>query len=243
MNSYSEEFFDHITPASEASAEILVPAFMELFAPKVVVDIGCGQGAWAGVFEGAGAEVLGVDGDYVRRDELTIPSDQFQSHDLTQPLVLDRRFDLAVSLEVGEHLPASSAATFVESIVNAAPIVVFSAAVPCQGGTSHLNEQWPKYWADLFAAHDYDCYDILRWRFWNDERIAWYYRQNMLVFAHREMNLQVPALRDSETTETPNAVVHPIRWLQRVGHPKRKPTVTQAARALAGAIRRFILPR
>ena len=129
------------------------------------------------------AEVAGVDGEWVDRDELEVPADTFRQADLAAPLDLDRRYDLAISLEVAEHLPEEAAAGFVASLVGAAPVVAFSAAIPTRAVRGHLNEQWPAYWAEHFAQHGDEAVDALRPLLWDDERVAWWYAQNLVIYA------------------------------------------------------------
>ena len=97
-----------------------------------------------------------------------IAREKFLGTDLTQPINLNRRFDLVVSLEVAEHLPSEAAANFVETLTKHGSIILFSAAVPGQVGTNHQNEQWPRYWDGLFAVHGCRCVDCLRGLLWND---------------------------------------------------------------------------
>jgi SAM-dependent methyltransferase len=124
----------------------VVPTVLRLVQPEPVVDVGCGDGAWLSVFRELGVNHrFGLDGDYVDRRLLQIPQDQFSATDLSLPFRLPCTFDLAVSLEVAEHLPPQSAEDFVDSLTRLAPVVLFSAAIPLQGGTHHLNEQWPDY--------------------------------------------------------------------------------------------------
>jgi hypothetical protein len=85
-----------------------------------------------------------VDGAYVQPALLAIPQEQFLAHDLTLPLHAGRTFDLALSLELAEHLPPECAGVLVDSLARLAPAVVFSAAVPFQGGVGHVNERWPE---------------------------------------------------------------------------------------------------
>src|SRR6185436_10775009 len=95
---------------ARSSAQVIIPLVMELLPVQSVVDLGCGIGTWLSVFRERGAcDFLGIDGDYVEIDQLEIPRECFWPHDLRQPLNLERRFDLAVSLEVAEHLPAEAA--------------------------------------------------------------------------------------------------------------------------------------
>jgi cyclopropane fatty-acyl-phospholipid synthase-like methyltransferase len=153
---------------------------------RSVIDVGCGQGTWLAVFREHGLEdVWGVDGDHVDRGQLEIPAEQFQAADLTHPLTVNRRFDLVVSLEVAEHLPAGCADDFIESLTRLGPAVLFSAAIPYQGGACHVNEQWPSYWTKRFQDRGYEPVDCLRRHVWEDARVEWWYAQNVLLYAER----------------------------------------------------------
>jgi len=207
---YTDRFFDSIRGTSHPSAEAIVPRLIDLFQPQSVVDIGCGEGAWLDVFRKLGTEqFLGLDGAYVELDRLLIPKDAFRAVDLAKPFLLDRQFDLAISLEVAEHLPADSAEAFVASLTKCAPFIAFSAAIPGQGGTDHVNEQWPAYWAKLFKTHGFDCYDILRPTLWGDDVISFWYRQNILIFASGDAIDANPELQASAPTAQPASLVHP----------------------------------
>ena len=83
-------------------------------------------------------------------------------------------------------MPPERGERFVADLVALAPVVLFSAAIPGQGGTDHINEQWQDYWARLFAKHDYVALDFLRLKFWNDSRIEWWYRQNIILYVRRD---------------------------------------------------------
>jgi hypothetical protein len=117
--------------------------------------------------------------------------------DLRHRISLARSFDLAISLEVAEHLPESRAESFVEDLTRLAPMVLFSAAIPGQGGRDHVNEQWQTYWAAMFSQHDYTLCDFLRPKIWNNRRIAYWYRQNILLFCNRRSLETFPELEHS----------------------------------------------
>lgn len=209
---YTADYFRRLEGGTRQSARVVVPLVLEMLRPRSVVDVGCGVGTWLTVFRELGVDdCLGVDGDYVDPGMLEIPVANFHSWDLRKPLRLDRRFDLVVSLEVAEHLPAECAQAFVESLSLLGPAILFSAAIPLQGGTGHENEQWPDYWADLFSAHDFVAVDCLRPRVWKNEAVQWWYSQNLLVFIRRDRLDDYPSLaRQHDPAALPAlSVVHP----------------------------------
>jgi GT2 family glycosyltransferase/SAM-dependent methyltransferase len=192
---YTPEFFKTALGTSYASAQRIVPLVLAIVPARSVLDVGCGTGHFLRAFREAGvSDISGIDGDHVPRDQLVIEPDHFVTCDLSQGFDLKRRYDLVVSLEVAEHLPPGSAESFVASLVRHGSVVVFSAAIPFQGGTAHLNEQWPRYWAELFARHGYLAYDALRPAIWRDGQVAWWHRQNALLFADTRARSAYPAL-------------------------------------------------
>lgn len=203
---YDDNFHSSHRDVSNWSAQVVIPMIQELVEPKSVLDVGCGIGSWASVWHSRGVDVTGVDGEYVNQDLLEIPRDRFIPHDLAAPLNLGRKFDLVTSFEVAEHLPDTSAESFVQSLIrHSTGVIVFSAAVPKQGGTGHINEQWPSYWARFFENNGYRAYDPFRAKIWHNNQVAWWYRQNILIFAEagHSIEAKLPALSG------PLDVVHP----------------------------------
>lgn len=161
-----------------------------------VLDAGCGRGDFLRAFLDAGVtDVLGLDGDYVPRDQLLIDASAFRATDLAAAFAVGRRYDLVVSVEVAEHLPASAAETFVGSLTRHGSVALFSAAIPHQPGVGHINGQWPSYWARIFARHGYKPYDVIRPAIWHDQDVAWWYRQNLLLYATDDAAAAMPELR------------------------------------------------
>jgi SAM-dependent methyltransferase len=212
---YDRRFFDDQKRQGQRSAREIVPIVLKMVQPRSVVDVGCGVGAWLSVFKEHGiSDVLGIDGGWVRQYG-QLPDSEFVERDLAQPLLLDRTFDLVVSLEVAEHLPPGAAANFVASLVRLGSNVLFSAAAPLQGGTQHLNEQWPDYWADLFGSHGYQALDLLRPLIWNNRQVEWYYAQNMLLFVSRQSADSIRVTVDSQLKVAPLALIHPRNYLEK----------------------------
>ena len=182
---YDNAFFSSLNRTSLGSARIVVPILVGLLHPESVLDVGCGQGAWLRTFQEEGVKVIrGIDGDYVDRSRLLIDSNTFSAFDLTIPLRIEGYYDLAVCLEVAEHIPAKHGRQLIQTLTAAAPVVLFSAAIPGQPGTSHINAQLPGYWRALFAERNFSMFDPIRPLIREDRRVAWWFRQNLLLFAN-----------------------------------------------------------
>jgi SAM-dependent methyltransferase len=187
------------------AAEEVVPFVMECYRPESVIDVGCGTGSWLSVFEDHGCRILGLEGEAVADGLLDIPRACFQVVDLEADVPPPGRFDLAICLEVAEHLTEPAGQRLVGMLTDAADVVLFSAAVPGQGGDNHLNERWPDYWQDLFEARGFACDDGIRWEFWQNDAVDWWYRQNMFI-----------ARRSSEKTPRLTRVTHPMLLAKKV---------------------------
>ena len=208
---YTQNFYESLREGSRCSAQEVVPLVMELTQANSLVDVGCGLGTWLSAFQDAGIEdYLGIDGEYVDVNMLEIEPSKFLCFDLKQPLEVERKFDLVVSLEVAEHLPRESAEIFIHSLTNLGNIVLFSAAIPFQGGLNHLNEQWLEYWAEIFAKYGYVAIDCLRRKIWNNEKVEAWYAQNLLIFVKETCLGEYPLLaREFQPGEHNLAMVHP----------------------------------
>jgi SAM-dependent methyltransferase len=182
---YSHDFYDYIDSGSRASARTVASLMLQQLKIGSLLDVGSGHGAWAAEWLKAGvSDVVAVDGQYVDVAQLAIPVQSFVSHDLALPLDLKRRFDLVQSLEVAEHLSAEHAGDFVDSLVRHGNVVLFSAAVPNQGGEHHVNEQPPEYWRRLFAARGFEVFDWLRPQIAVNREVKAWYRFNSFIYAN-----------------------------------------------------------
>lgn len=189
----------HNTRAAEAFAPLFIK---EVGLPGSVVDVGCGTGTWLSVFKEQGVKtVFGIDGNNVDLNQLHIDRSEFAAYDLTEPIRLDKRFELAICLEVAEHLPEVSADALVSTLCDLSDKILFSAAMPYQGGQNHLNEQFFDYWKIKFNQKGYLSRDLFRPKIWNDSRIDCWYRQNMFFLEKVQEN--------PVTQEKINAYYHP----------------------------------
>lgn len=199
---YDKGFYETSRDGMKNSAEALVPELMKLLGfPRTVLDVGCGEGWWAAEFVKYDCDVTGIDGDWHGIHQL---GDRFIPHNLGTPLPpMRHKFDLVVCFEVAEHLRPARARSFISELCSLADsYVAFSAAIPGQGGTGHVNEQWPDYWARLFNEHGFEVNSEFRFTIWNDDRIENWYRQNLLIAYPSETISKPPPLR----------VVHPVLY-------------------------------
>ncbi len=164
------------------AAQAFVPYLFEFITPTSVLDVGCGTGTWLYVLNKLGVEkIVGIDGEYVNINQLHISPTNFIGADLCKEINLQTKFDLVVSLEVAEHLPETASNNFVNTLTNHSDVILFSAALPSQGGQNHLNEQKFSYWVEKFAVKGYIFVDAFRNRIWNEDSIDWWYRQNAFL--------------------------------------------------------------
>ena len=70
--------------------------------------------------------------------------------------------------------------------------MLFSAAVPGQGGENHVNERPLGYWRAMFRDRGYIAVDYLRPLIVNDSAIARWYRCNIMLYVEDEVVTSLP---------------------------------------------------
>jgi SAM-dependent methyltransferase len=220
VSRYEGQFYSDRHGRTEHAAETILSLVLSRSPGiKSAVDVGCGVGTWLNVCERHGVDrIQGYDGPWVDREELVIPQERFSPQNLEEEIPSAQRFDLVISLEVAEHLPAEKAEHFVRQLTKLGDRVLFSAAIPGQGGVGHLNEQWPEYWTEKFGAHGFVPVDVIRHQIWTDTKIPVHYRQNTLIFEKTDARLPVEA-EASPSPGLPLALVHPEVYLEAVEPP------------------------
>ncbi|MCA6441376.1 MAG: methyltransferase domain-containing protein [Sediminibacterium sp.] len=198
--------------------QIIVPIIMNYFSPSSVIDIGCGTGNFLAEFKKFGVkDVLGVDGDIhsssLRMDNLT--EEQFLQQDLNKQFKINKKFDIALCLEVGEHVSKESSEDLVLSLINASDIIIFSAAIPLQGGQYHINEQWQSYWSAKFEKHKFKPIDLIRPLIWKNPEIKYWYKQNIIVYVSYDYT---STKLSTDTPITYVDIVHPDNYASQVNY-------------------------
>ncbi|MCC5931175.1 MAG: class I SAM-dependent methyltransferase [Cyclobacteriaceae bacterium] len=207
MFEYPEEVYN------KRSAKIIFPILIDnLFNFKSIVDFGCGNGSWISAYKeiDRNADILGIDVENYTSNHL-IGHHEYIRSDLTKKIALNKTFDLVISLETAEHIDEEYSQIFINNLVSHGELILFSAAIPGQGGINHVNEQWHSYWFEIFKKYGFECYDF-RSIIWDNSQIDFWYRQNLLIYSKRKLNL--PVLNSSMID-----VIHPEMWLYKKHYP------------------------
>ncbi|MER9303311.1 class I SAM-dependent methyltransferase [Mesorhizobium sp. M0293] len=224
-------------------AETVLRPLISLLRPKSVVDFGTATGSWLAASKRLGVQKIGgIDGPWVPAEQRLIAPHEFTEANFEEELPDLGRFDLAISAEVLEHISGPASLRAVEWLCRSAPAVLFSAAIPFQGGMHHINEQWQSHWANAFETYGFKAYDIIRPVIWTDTSIPVYYRQNLILLADDETARNhglvpvAPAFLDR---------VHPEEYFSKLTKLKRRTITGRIKWLLAGMHRpeRSTLPR
>ena len=239
---YDARFYEGHVATSLLSARIYLRYLWQFTQAESVLDVGCGRGAWLKACHELGSQtLLGYDGDWNSQSQMIDDSVKFHGIDLNQPFSVPQKVDLAISLEVAEHLSPSIAPQFVRCLADASDTVLFSAAYTRQGGTNHINEQPHSYWAHLFAERDFVPFDLFRPVFWGNKDVCFWYRQNTFLYCRRGSTASdrieahgFKAIADPSFMDC----VHPDLFDLRNDDPGFKGHVTDLAPSLWRAIKR-----
>ena len=212
------------TDSSVAAAKIL-RYVVEIFSPESCLDLGAGAGNWTKCAMSLGiTDFRAVDGPWTDVSQLRVDRDYFLSHDLSQGLDLNRKFDLAISLEAAQYMSPEGGVTLVRTATDHANVILFSSAVPFQGG-NNVTERWQSYWSQLFEDRGFQSFDLIRPRFWRDRSIAYYYRQNTLIYVNTNdaKALKAASLARSEQfNATVLDLIHPEKWEMLIAGSRRE---------------------
>lgn len=234
---YDPRFFEAQMSGAVASARRILGLVWQARQFQSVVDVGAGAGGWARTAVELGAQrVVAIDGPWTRK-YYSDASIEFREVDLRNEAPGSGRFDLAICVEVLEHLPEARGLELVKWLAESADVILFSAAIPLQGGVGHINEQWPDYWCGAFERYGMSPLDIVRPSVWEDPHVEMWYAQNCMVFTNEKSRTK---FQFAERSAMPARLVHPRSWLSRSSFYENASAATliklAIKRAIAGRI-------
>jgi SAM-dependent methyltransferase len=237
QHTYDSAFMAYAAESSATAARLVTQRLQPLLTFDSVLDIGCAYCTWLKHWHDQGvATVFGVDGEYVDQSRIEVDPACFKASDLSKALNLGRRYDLVMSLEVGEHIPPQCATTFADTIAShAARCILFSAAPPGQGGEYHVNEQPYEYWRRQFARHGFDAYDCVRPIIADTPSISYWYRYNTFLYVRREFADRLP--EELKSTFVPSGTR--LADISPISFKVRKAIVRQLPSSLQNSIARL----
>jgi hypothetical protein len=122
-------------------------------------------------------------------------------------------------------------------MTDSANLILFSAAIPGQGGYGHINERLHDHWHDKFKKYNFVKHDIIRPLLISDARIPFYLRQNLFLYAksdtHSELSDIAEICEDIELIATDH-----LKALYRTDRIDLRTIVKALPNALIRSIRR-----
>ena len=176
VNKYTPAYYKRISEGSAKSAKEVFNALSEIGVnPKSVLDVGCGIGAW----KQGGIDWYGI--DYNIPKDALFDGVKYVECNLSEAKEFTYNADMAICLEVAEHLPIERAEWLVNILCKSSDIILFSAAIPYQGGSGHINEQWQTWWEKLFNDNVFGAAKIQP-NIRGNKNIEMWYRQNIILY-------------------------------------------------------------
>lgn len=188
MEQSSYKFKNSILRTYNAAQKIAPIISESIGIPKSIVDLGGGAGAFLKAFKELGTkEVVCIDHPSIKTEDLLINQDEFIPCNLNKQLPSPIKSELAISTEFAEHVSQARSKSIVDFLTNCSDIILFSSAIPGQGGIEHINEQRPSFWRNLFQARGYEQVDNIRQKIIFDRSIPFWFRQNLFLYVNQKL--------------------------------------------------------
>lgn len=184
---YDDQYYIRHQLGSYQSAKAILSYLLTKLDIDSVMDFGCGMGTWCQVAHELGiSDIIGIDIHPYNKDYMLLPMEIYHEINLQYFTSFHRKADLVISVEVGEHIDSSCSRTFIRNLCDHGDLVLFSAAIPFQQGTGHINEQKCSYWLEIFNSYGYLPLDCIRPRFWDAPDVEIWYKNNCILYVKKE---------------------------------------------------------
>jgi hypothetical protein len=142
---------------------------------KTIIDIGCGDGSYVREFRKNGFDCIGLDGN-----PLTSKIPYCQVMDFSINLISFFN-DLAICLEVGEHIPQEYEQFFIDNICRVSDNIILSWAIEGQGGLGHVNCRNNDYIIAEMKKRNFD-YDAIATNFLRKNSTLPWFKNTLMAF-------------------------------------------------------------
>ena len=158
---YHPRYYKALNENTREYSEIVAKDLIERYKIESIVDFGCGVGFYVETAFKLGIKALGYEkylsnsSDFMNKEILQF----INEGDVTLPIICGK-FDCAISVEVGEHIPENSSDRLVENMCNASDrLIIFTAGHIGQKGKGHINCQKRKFWIEKFEQRGWNYLD------------------------------------------------------------------------------------
>ena len=181
INNFYNGSLKHDLQNNQYSACKYLKVVKQVIKINSIIDFGAGTGAWLHAAKSLGIDKLfGIEKHY----QIDIKGAKILKQNVFDKV--DFRADIAVSVEVGEHILPEKSSTFIDVITSSSDIVIFGAANTHQSGDAHINCREVGFWKNLFKNRGFKLVDLFRQQFWNCRKINKAYVQNIFLYVKRE---------------------------------------------------------
>lgn len=194
---YDKQYFN--SSIFECDYLPIAEAILIQYGPKSIIEFGCGNGELSKAVANAGITVTAIDG-YAKPDFSGYDNITFYRIDLNDPITVEnfltiqnQKFDVAICMEVAEHLDPAVSKILIDSLTSAADVVIFSAAVPEQDGEGHINCRSRSFWHEQFEKNNFLLKDSIRSQIRNNEKVGRWYALNTVDYVRSAGN---PSIKD-----------------------------------------------
>jgi len=157
-------------------------AIIHLFPVKTIVDIGCGRGEYIKCFLDNNINCIGYDGSPLT-SELT--KGLCQIKDFSEPVDIGK-FELVLSLEVGEHIPVQYEQVFIDNLCRASiRYICVSWGIVGQNGLGHVNCKNNDYIIEEFKKRGFYYLEIESKQLREFSELSWF-KNTIMVFKQNE---------------------------------------------------------
>ncbi len=189
---YHQSFYDSVSARAEKTAQITRELISSFLTPESLIDIGSGDGVWTFTYLSGFSNLNATVVDLPETQFKFINNLSSRVHVIQQDFELGVNlpssiFDLAICVEVIEHLSPRAAQELISYICKHSKVVLFSGATKGQGGTHHINENTQSFWIESMVNRGMKAYDVVRPVLSGEKEVPSYYKNNIFLYVNESL--------------------------------------------------------